>query len=264
MIPAVLSIAGSDSSGGAGIQADIKTIASRKLYAETVITALTAQNTTGVQGVLPVDPAFIRAQMESVFADIRPDAVKIGMVPTAEAAAAIAEGLVEEGAAHVVLDPVMVATSGATLADSPAVAGIVAHLLPLAEIVTPNIPEAEVLAGFPIATADDREAAARSIQEKMRAGKWVLIKGGHGADAADDLLLTEHGRCVWLRHKLIDTPNTHGTGCTLSSAIACGLASGFDVQASVSKAKQYVTGALECDPGMGRGCGPLDHMWEYR
>lgn len=264
MIPAVLSIAGSDSSGGAGIQADIKTIASHKLYAETVITALTAQNTLGVQGVLPVEAAFIGAQMDSVFADIRPDAVKIGMVPTPEAAEAIAVGLEKAQAAHVVLDPVMVATSGATLADSPAVEAIVAHLLPLAEIVTPNIPEAEVLAGASIATREDRETAARAIQDKMQAGKWVLIKGGHAADTADDLLLTEHGRCVWLHHKLIDTPNTHGTGCTLSSAIACGLASGFDVQASVSKAKQYVTGALECDPGMGRGCGPLDHMWEYR
>ena len=264
MIPAVLSIAGSDASGGAGIQADIKTIASHKLYAETVITALTAQNTTGVAGVLPIEPAFIRAQMDSVFADIRPDAVKIGMVPTSDAAQAIADGLVAADAEHVVLDPVMVATSGATLADSPAVAGIVAHLLPLAEIVTPNIPEAQVLAGREIATREDREEAARAIQGKMRAGAWVLVKGGHASDTADDLLLTEHGRCVWLPHKLIDTPNTHGTGCTLSSAIACGLAAGFDVQASVSKAKQYVTGALECDLGMGRGAGPIDHMWQYR
>ena len=167
-------------------------------------------------------------------------------------------------ASNVVLDPVMVATSGAALLADDAVQVLIDELLPLADIVTPNIPEAQVLSGIEITSAVDMLAAAQAIQRKMNQGKWVLVKGGHLDDGANDLLLTEHGREVWLHHRRIDTPNTHGTGCTLSSAIACGLAQGFDMQAAVSKAKQYLSGALENNPNMGKGAGPLDHMWEYR
>ncbi|WP_281702231.1 bifunctional hydroxymethylpyrimidine kinase/phosphomethylpyrimidine kinase [Cryptobacterium curtum] len=264
MIPAVLSIAGSDSSGGAGIQADIKTITAQRLYAETVITALTAQNTLGVTAVQNATPEFVSQQIDAVFDDIRPDAVKIGMVSSAEIAHAIASGLTRVKASNVVLDPVMVATSGAALLADDAVQVLIDELLPLADIVTPNIPEAQVLSGIEITSAVDMLAAAQAIQRKMNQGKWVLVKGGHLDDGANDLLLTEHGREVWLHHRRIDTPNTHGTGCTLSSAIACGLAQGFDMQAAVSKAKQYLSGALENNPNMGKGAGPLDHMWEYR
>ncbi len=264
MIPAVLSIAGSDSSGGAGIQADIKTITAQRLYAETVITALTAQNTLGVTAVQNATPEFVLQQIDTVFDDIRPDAVKIGMVSSAEIAHAIASGLTRVKASNIVLDPVMVATSGAALLADDAVQVLIDELLPLADIVTPNIPEAQVLSGIEITSAADMLAAAQAIQRKMNQGKWVLVKGGHLDDGANDLLLTEHGREVWLHHRRIDTPNTHGTGCTLSSAIACGLAQGFDMQAAVSKAKQYLSGALENNPNMGKGAGPLDHMWEYR
>ena len=264
MIPAVLSIAGSDSSGGAGIQADIKTITAQRLYAETVITALTAQNTLCVTAVQNATPEFVLQQIDTVFDDIRPDAVKIGMVSSAEIAHAIASGLTRVKASNIVLDPVMVATSGAALLADDAVQVLIDELLPLADIVTPNIPEAQVLSGIEITSAADMLVAAQAIQRKMNQGKWVLVKGGHLDDGANDLLLTEHGREVWLHHRRIDTPNTHGTGCTLSSAIACGLAQGFDMQAAVSKAKQYLSGALENNPNMGKGTGPLDHMWEYR
>ncbi|WP_283170543.1 bifunctional hydroxymethylpyrimidine kinase/phosphomethylpyrimidine kinase [Curtanaerobium respiraculi] len=264
MIPSVLSIAGSDSSGGAGIQADLKTIAAHKLYGETAITAVTAQNTLGVLAVAYLDPAFVSQQIEAVFDDIRPAAVKIGMVGNADIARAVARTLRDVEAENVVLDPVMVATSGSSLMADAAVQAVVDELLPVADIVTPNIPEAAVLSGRRVEAQKDMSAAAQAIQTLMGRGKWVLVKGGHLADCADDLLLTEHGREVWLRRKRVATSNTHGTGCTLSSAIACGLARGFDMQASVSKAKSYLSGALESDPGMGRGSGPLDHMWEYR
>lgn len=257
---AVLSIAGSDSSGGAGIQADIKTIAAHRLYAETVITALTAQNTTGVYGVVEIDPAFVAQQIDVVFDDIRPDAVKIGMVSSAAIVEAIADGLAANKAKNIVLDPVMVATSGARLIDGGAASALMEKLLPLADIVTPNIPEAEVLCGRSISSEEDMEAAAKELAEKTSGA--VLVKGGHGAARADDVLVTEHGRVVWLRHKLIETENTHGTGCTLSSAIACGLAQGFDMQASVQKAKHYVTGALQYGLNLGHGNGPLNHMWD--
>lgn len=264
-IPAVLSIAGSDSSGGAGIQADIKTIAAHRLFAETAITALTAQNTLGVQGVIETPAEFVAAQIESVFADIVPAAVKIGMIGSPETARTVARVLREVGARNIVLDPVMVATSGSKLMADETVQVLVEELLPLADIVTPNIPEAEVLSGRAIRSHEDLPAAARAIKARMRAeGAWVLVKGGHFEDCADDLLLTEHGREVWLEQRRIATPNTHGTGCTLSSAIACNLADGSEMQAAVSRAKRYLTGALERDPMMGKGSGPLDHMWDFR
>lgn len=258
---AVLSIAGSDSSGGAGIQADIKTIAAHGLFAETAITALTAQNTTGVTGVFEVDPAFVVAQIDAVFEDIRPDAVKIGMVASSGIIAAIADALERQGAQNVVLDPVMVATSGARLIDEDAVEALRTRLLPLATVATPNMPETAVLCGMAVNDDATMERAARMLAEGEHA---VLVKGGHRSDAADDVLVEADGSVTWMRGPRIDTKNTHGTGCTLSSAIACGLAEGLDVVASVRRARAYVRGALAAGLDLGRGSGPLDHMWEHR
>ena len=264
----VLTIAGSDSSGGAGVQADIKTIEAHGLFATSAITALTAQNTLGVSGVVDVDPSFVIAQIDAVFEDIRPDAVKIGMVSSPDIVRAIAEALGRHGARHVVVDPVMVATSGSALIADGAVRALVDSLFPLAEVVTPNIPEAKVLAGAEITEEADVEPAARSIARLVSGGQSpaVLVKGGHGVTAvgsADDGLLLRDGSFTWLRGDRIETQNTHGTGCTLSSAIACGLACGLDVRDAVVRAKAYVRGALERGLDLGRGSGPLDHMWRY-
>lgn len=277
---AVLTIAGSDSSGGAGVQADLKTITAHQLFGESVITALTAQNTLGVIGVLDVEPAFVGAQMDAVFDDIRPDAVKIGMVSSPAIVRAIADGLDRHGAVNVVVDPVMVATSGSALIADAAVEALVTELFPRAAVVTPNIPEAEVLSGMGIADAADVERAARLIAARCVAA-WesdprftvdephvpaILIKGGHGVGdpgTADDYLLMENGESVWLRGKRIDNDNAHGTGCSLSSAIACGLAQGFAVDVAVRNAKAYVAGALAAGLNLGHGSGPLHHMWQY-
>ena len=277
---AVLTIAGSDSSGGAGIQADMKTICSHQLFAESVVTALTAQNTTGVYGVEEVEPAFVAQQIDVVFDDIRPDAVKVGMVSSPAIVRAIADGLRRHEAAHIVVDPVMVATSGSALIASEAVDALVAHLFPLAEVITPNIPEAEVLAGMAIACPEDVQRAAELIAERCVAAAVtapdfadsdapvpaIMIKGGHGVgepDAADDYLRLAHGEHIWLRGPRIETCNTHGTGCSLSSAIACNLAQGFAVDVAVREAKAYVAGALADGLDLGRGSGPLNHMWRY-
>lgn len=258
---AVLSIAGSDSSGGAGIQADIKTITAHRLFAETVITALTAQNTLGVTGVLEATPEFVRLQIDTVFDDIRPDAVKVGMVSSAAIIRAIAEGLRAHEVGRVVVDPVMVSTSGSRLLADDALDALKRELLPLASVVTPNIPEAEILADGRIEGAADMADAARAIAAAC--GSAVLVKGGHGTADANDLLVTPDGFELWLRGERIDTKNTHGTGCTLSSAIACGLAQGLPVEEAVRRAKRYVTGAIAHDVHLGRGNGPLNHMWEY-
>lgn len=257
----VLSIAGSDSSGGAGIQADIKTIAAHKLFAQTAIAALTAQNTTGVYGVLGIDPDFVAQQIDVVFDDIRPDAVKIGMVPSYEIARAIGEALRRNDAQHVVVDPVMVATSGSVLAEGEAVDGIVRFLFPLAEAITPNAAEAEALAGFAIASRADQERAASELA--ARYGCAALVKGGHFDYGANDILAFPDGHIVRLEGERIDTPNTHGTGCTLSSAIACGLAQGLPLDQAAREAKAYITGALAAGLDLGRGSGPLNHMWQY-
>lgn len=259
---AVLSIAGSDSSGGAGIQADIKTIAAHRLFAETAVTALTAQNTTGVTGVLEADPSFVAAQIDAVFEDIPPAAVKIGMVSSAAIIEAIADRLDAHSARNVVVDPVMVATSGARLIGEGAERALVACLLPRAAVATPNMPEAAALAGFPVDDEASMERAGRAIV--AMGARSVLVKGGHRDDTADDVLVTSSGEATWLRGPRIGTPNTHGTGCTLSSAIACGLAQGLPVEEAVRAAKRYVTGALSAGLDLGRGSGPLDHMWEYR
>ena len=258
---AVLSIAGSDSSGGAGIQADIKTITAHRLFAETVITALTAQNTLGVTGVLEATPEFVRLQIDTVFDDIRPDAVKVGMVSSAAIIRAIAEGLRAHEVGRVVVDPVMVSTSGSRLLADDALDALKRELLPLASVVTPNIPEAEILADGRIEGETDMADAARAIAAAC--GSAVLVKGGHGTADANDLLVTPDGFELWLRGERIDTKNTHGTGCTLSSAIACGLAQGLPVEEAVRRAKRYVTGAIAHDVHLGRGNGPLNHMWEY-
>ncbi|MDO4268486.1 MAG: bifunctional hydroxymethylpyrimidine kinase/phosphomethylpyrimidine kinase [Eubacteriales bacterium] len=254
----VLTIAGSDCSGGAGIQADLKTMTAMGLYGMSVITALTAQNTTGVYGIYDVDPAFAAAQMDCVFQDIYPDAVKIGMVSRREMIDVIGGKLEEYGAVRIVLDPVMVSTSGSRLLAEDAMDALAARLLPLAEVMTPNLPEAEILSGMTIAEERQMEQAAKIIAEKY--GGAVLVKGGHQVGSANDVLY-RNGKLTWFPGKRIETENTHGTGCTLSSAIACGLAEGKTVEASVLAAKEYLTGALASGLDLGKGKGPLDHCF---
>ena len=253
-----LTIAGSDSSGGAGIQADIKTMTANGVYAMSAITALTAQNTTGVQGIFEVSPDFLAQQLDSIFCDIRPDAVKIGMVSSTGLIEVIAQKLRAYHAENIVVDPVMVATSGSKLISDDAVAALKAHLLPLATVLTPNIPETEVLSGMAVRTPDDMVAAARAISEQYRCA--VLCKGGHQLNDANDLLWRE-GTSKWFNGKRIDNPNTHGTGCTLSSAIASNLAKGYDLDTSVQKAKAYISGALGAMLDLGRGSGPMNHAY---
>ena len=257
----VLSIAGSDSSGGAGIQADIKTIQAHHLFAQTAITALTAQNTTGVYGVLDVDPAFVEQQIDVVFDDIRPDAVKIGMVSSPAIVDAIVAALARNGATNIVVDPVMVATSGSELSSNEAVVALRDKLIPLATVITPNMPEAEVLFGAHIENATDQERAAIEIARAI--GVAVLVKGGHGENDANDVLARPDGTVTWFEGERVDTTNTHGTGCTLSSAIACGLAVGKPLEEAVKSAKDYITGALSAGLDLGHGSGPMDHMWAY-
>ncbi len=252
----VLTIAGSDSSGGAGIQADIKTITMNGAYAMSAVTALTAQNTTGVRGIIESSPEFLAQQLDAVFEDIFPDAVKIGMVSNAELIEVIAEKLSEYKAQNVVLDPVMVATSGARLISENAVNVLVKRLIPLARVVTPNIPEGEILSGIKIETADDTEKACREMSGKFDTA--VLLKGGHGVADANDLLV-ENGELCWFLDERVTNPNTHGTGCTLSSAIAANLAKGYDLKSAVEKAKRYLISALKANLDLGKGSGPLDH-----
>ena len=256
-----LTIAGSDSSGGAGIQADLKTMTANGVYAMSAITALTAQNTTGVTDILESTPRFLSEQLDAIFTDIFPDAVKIGMVSSAELIAVIAAKLKEYKAKNIVVDPVMVATSGAKLLRSDAVEALCRELLPLAAVLTPNIPEAEILSGMAITDAAGMEAAARLISEKY--GCAVLCKGGHKVNDADDLLWRE-GAGKWFHGKRIDNPNTHGTGCTLSSAIASNLAKGYDLDASVERAKAYISGALAAMLDLGHGSGPMNHMFALK
>ena len=252
-----LTIAGSDSSGGAGIQADIKTMAANGVFAMSAITALTAQNTTGVTGIFETTPEFLAAQLDAVFTDIYPDAVKIGMVSSAPLIRTIAERLRFYEAKHIVVDPVMVATSGSRLLRDDAMQALTEQLLPLAEVVTPNIPEAEILSGLVITDAAGMEAAARKISEQY--GCSVLCKGGHKVNDADDLLW-RNGSGKWFRGERINNPNTHGTGCTLSSAIASNLAKGYDLDTSVERAKEYISGCLSAMLDLGRGSGPMNHM----
>lgn len=254
----ILTIAGSDCSGGAGIQADMKTITAHKMYAMSVITALTAQNTTGVYGVVDVAADFVGKQLDAIFTDIVPDAVKIGMVSNEEIIKVIEEKLVQYDAKHIVVDPVMVATSGGKLLNLGAERALVEKLLPLAEVITPNIPEAECLCGFSVQSKEDMLKAAEVISNNLPGA--VLIKGGHFTEGADDLLYNK-GKALWIVGERIATDNTHGTGCTLSSAIACNLAVDFTLAESIEKAKFYVRGALEDGLNLGKGNGPLNHCY---
>ena len=256
-----LTLAGSDSSGGAGIQADIKTMTANGVYATSAITALTAQNTTGVYGILESTPEFLANQLDCVFTDIFPDAVKTGMVSSAALIAVIADKLRQYKARNIVVDPVMVATSGARLISEEALDALKEKLLPLATLLTPNIPEAEVLSGMTISDPAGMERAARAISEKY--GCAVLCKGGHQISDADDLLW-RNGAGVWFRGRRIQNSNTHGTGCTLSSAIAANLAKGYDLDRSVQRAKDYISGALAAMLDLGKGSGPMDHMFDLK
>ena len=253
-----LTIAGSDSSGGAGIQADIKTMALNGVFAMSAITAMTAQNTTGVFAVQESTPEFLRQQLDAVFDDIYPDAIKIGMVSSSKLIHTIAEALKFYHAKNIVLDPVMVSTSGAKLIDDDAISTLTEELIPLALVITPNIPEAEILSGIKITNQDDMTQAAKIINAKYKCS--VLVKGGHDVNNANDLLYSS-GESKWFMGKRINTNNTHGTGCTLSSAIAANLAKSFSLEESVKRSKEYISGALSYMLDLGKGCGPMNHSF---
>jgi len=254
-----LTIAGSDCSGGAGIQADLKTMTMNGVFAMSAITALTAQNTTGVRAIEESSPDFLKQQLDAVFEDIFPDAVKIGMVSSGGLIRVIAERLRYYGAKNIVVDPVMVATSGSELMKTDAVSVLTSELLPLAALVTPNIPEAEALSEQTLHTKEDMEHAAKRIGDTY--GCAVLLKGGHSVSDANDLLY-ESGELCWFSGKRIDNPNTHGTGCTLSSAIASNLAKGYDLETSIRRAKDYISGALAAQLDLGQGSGPMMHNFD--
>lgn len=254
-----LTIAGSDSCGGAGIQADIKTMTVHGVYAMSAIAALTAQNTTGVTDIMEVTPEFLGAQLDCIFTDIFPDAVKIGMISSCGLIHMSAEKLREYKAKNIVVDPVMVATSGAKLINDDAIDTLKKELLPLAALLTPNIPEAEVLSGRRIQTTDHMIEAAKIISESF--GCAVLCKGGHQVNDANDLLYRK-GEAKWFYGKRVQNPNTHGTGCTLSSAIASNLAKGYDLDTAVERAKEYISGALSAMLDLGKGSGPMNHAFD--
>lgn len=256
----ILTIAGSDCSGGAGIQADIKTITMHNMYAMSAITALTAQNTTGVYGIMNSSADFLKNQIDCIFGDIRPDAVKIGMVSEIAIIEAIAEKLQEYNAVNIVADPVMVATSGSRLISEDATQALMTKLLPLADIITPNLAEAQVLTGMSITSRAEMEEAAKKLSDKLPKSVGIVIKGGHLDDTADDLLYAD-GEMHWICGKRIDNPNTHGTGCTFSSAIACNLALTSDKVQAVTNAKSYLAGAIEAKLDLGSGSGPLYHNY---
>jgi hydroxymethylpyrimidine/phosphomethylpyrimidine kinase len=261
----VLTIAGSDSGGGAGIQADLKTFAALGCYGMSAITALTAQNTRGVSGIHPVPPAFAAAQIAAVLEDIGADAVKIGMLYSVDLIRAVAEQLQKFNAHNIVLDPVMVSQSGDRLLRDDAVGAIADFLMPLADVVTPNIPEAEVLVGRALRTGDELRAAACNLARHGSCN--VLIKGGHleHADSSDLLYLARENRFVELAAERIRTRNNHGTGCTLSSAIAAHLARGSGIEEAVHRAKEYISHAIHAGAGytIGRGHGPVHHFFQF-
>lgn len=256
MLKKILTIAGSDCSGGAGIQADIKTITAHKMYAMSAITALTAQNTTGVYGISETSPEMVGQQLDCIFKDIFPDAIKIGMVSSAEIIEMICSKLKEYNAKNIVVDPVMFSTSGHNLMSRDAMDTLKNKLLPLADTITPNIFEAESLCGFKIENKEDMIHSAKEISKTLKC--HILIKGGHLSDSADDLLYFK-GNHMWFNSDRIDNPNNHGTGCTLSSAIACNLGNGLSMEESIKNAKQYITRALEAGLDLGLGSGPLNH-----
>ncbi|MCI8326879.1 MAG: bifunctional hydroxymethylpyrimidine kinase/phosphomethylpyrimidine kinase [Lachnospiraceae bacterium] len=252
----VLTIAGSDCSGGAGIQADIKTIEAYGVYAMSAITAVTAQNTLGVQAVYEMSEECLSGQLESVFSDIFPDAVKIGVLANEDLIKIVSEFLQKEKAKHIVVDPVMISSSGTMLLEKKAVDNLKKMIFPLAELITPNIPEAEVLTGICITEKPEMESAAAILGQNY--GGAVVLKGGHAQGSADDLLYLD-GNCIWIAGERLDNSNTHGTGCTFSSAIAAGLAKGMDIEKSVRTAKEYMQKAIEAGLDLGHGNGPLEH-----
>ena len=256
-----LTIAGSDCSGGAGIQADIKTMTVNGVYAMSAITALTAQNTTGVRAIQESTPDFLKQQLDSVFEDIYPDAIKIGMVASSDLIQVIADRLKYYGAKNVIVDPVMVASAGSSLMKQNAVQALIKELLPISTLVTPNIPEAQVLSGMTIESKEDMITAAKYIGDSYHCA--VLLKGGHSINDANDLLYA-NGELIWFEGKRIDNPNTHGTGCTLSSAIASNLAKGFSLAESVQRAKDYISGALAAMLDLGKGSGPMNHAFDLQ
>lgn len=255
----VLTIAGSDSSGGAGIQADLKTFIANGTYGMSAITALTAQNTTGVSDIMNVSPAFLGEQIDAICQDIFPDAVKIGMISNPELVKVIAQKIKEYELKHIILDPVMVSTNGSTLMDEQAIVTLKSDLFPLADIITPNLYEAEILADIKIESKSDMEKAAQIIEAKL--GTSVLVKGGHSKTKAQDVLYF-NDQLEWFEGKVIQNDNTHGTGCTLSSAIAANLAKGMKLTDAVARAKSYLTGALAADLNLGKGSGPLNHHYD--
>ncbi len=257
----VLSIAGSDCSGGAGVQADIKTMTMNGVYAMSVITSLTAQNTMGVRAIQESTPDFLKQQLDAIFEDIFPDAVKIGMVSSVELVNVIADRLIHYSPENIVVDPVMVASSGFSLMNNNAVQVFIEKLFPIATLITPNIPEAQVISGADIENKDDMLSVAKWTFDKY--GCAVLLKGGHSKDNADDLLYV-NGDAIWFPSKRIENHNTHGTGCTLSSAIASNLAKGYTLSQSVQKAKEYVIGALNAMLDLGSGHGPMQHNFNLQ
>lgn len=256
-----LTIAGSDCSGGAGIQADLKTMLANGVYGMSAITSLTAQNTTGVQAIKNVSSDFLAKQIDSVFEDITPDAVKTGMIPSKELAETIADRLGFYGVKNLVVDPVMISTSGSPLSTAESIMTLTERLTPLASVITPNSEEAEVLAGMKINSREDMIRAAKEIRSVCRCS--VLIKGGHSRENSDDILY-HNDKIFVFESPRIDNKNTHGTGCTLSSAIACNLAKGMDVPDAVSRAKEYITGAISAGLNLGHGRGPLDHGYDIK
>lgn len=257
----LLTIAGTDPSGGAGIQADLKTFAAHKVYGMSVITSVVAQNTTGVKNIMDLTPEFVADQLDAVFTDIYPDAIKIGMVSNEKIIKVISNKLKEYDAKNIVVDPVMVATSGNSLIESSATKALTEDLLPLANIITPNMPEAAALSGIDIKNKKDMEKAAKIISNSIKG--VVLIKGGHLTDCADDVLYINK-KIHWVECQRINNPNTHGTGCTLSSAIAVNLAKGMDILDAFIKAKEYLTGAINAKLDLGEGRGPLDHLYKIK
>lgn len=270
ILKTVLTIAGSDCSGGAGIQADLKTMAAHGVYGMSAITSLTAQNTTGVYGISDVTPEFLANQLDCIFTDIYPDAVKIGMVSDERLIEVIADRLAQYKAHDIVVDTVMVSTSGSRLLKESAIDTLYTRLIPLADVITPNIPEAEVLSGIKISSEDDMVQAGKLIIDKIRNTSnntddtiklpAILIKGGHEVNTANDLLYCD-GVASWFNGERVDNPNTHGTGCTLSSAIASNLALGYGLEESVRRSKEYITGALRSNLNLGHGSGPLNHLY---
>lgn len=258
---AALTIAGSDSSGGAGIQADLKTMTLNGVFAMSAITALTAQSTMGVTDIVDVEPDFLKAQLDAVFEDIYPDAVKIGMVSDKKLIETIAEKLIEYDAKNIVLDPVMVATSGSKLLKDDAIGALKERLIPLAELITPNIPEAEILSGLKIKDDKDMQKSAKVIADNFDVN--VLLKGGHAINDANDFLLVD-GNSIWIKGDRIDNKNTHGTGCTLSSAIAANLAKNKSIEEAVRLSKKYLEGALKDGLDLGKGSGPMNHAFDIK